>query len=124
MSDTPPEVRELYRDMLLRLTPGERLAMACEMFTTARVLMRAGTATTDEREVRRELFRRLYARDFSDAAVRERIEREIVGRTAGGAGSDRDSVGEDRDTGDDCGAGEDRGDAGDDPGSTVEGPGG
>jgi hypothetical protein len=98
MNDTPPAVRELYRDMLLRLTPGERLAMACEMFTTAGVLMRAGIAATDECEVRRELFRRLYARDFSDAAVRERIEREIVGRTAGGAGGH--------------------------PGSTVEGAGG
>lgn len=80
MNDTSPEVEALYRRLLMRLSPGERISMACEMFTTARTLMRAGIAVPDEAEMRRRIFRRLYARDIVDGAFRERVEAEIVRR--------------------------------------------
>lgn len=85
MNDTSPEVEALYRRMLMRLPPGERITMACEMFTTVRTLMRAGIAAPDEAEMRRRIFRRLYARDIPDEAFRERIEAEIVCRARDGA---------------------------------------
>ncbi|MDP6775459.1 MAG: hypothetical protein QGI83_01705 [Candidatus Latescibacteria bacterium] len=62
-----------YRRMLLALRPDVRLSMACRMFTAAKSLARAGMAdllqTQDERELRRRLFLRFYARDLPPAKV-------------------------------------------------------
>ena len=79
MNDAAPEVDELYRRMLLRRTPVERLYMACRMFSSARVLVRAGMPATSGAQIRRQVFLRLYASDMPDDRLRESAVRAIEG---------------------------------------------
>ena len=79
MNDTPPDVDELYRRMLLRRSPAERLCMACRMFSSARALARAGMPATSDAQIRRQMFLRLYAEDMPDDRLRERAIRAIEG---------------------------------------------
>jgi len=79
VNDTPPEVDELYRRMLLRRSPEERLGMACRMFSSARVLARAGLTATSGAQMRRQMFLRLYAADLPDERLREQAVRAIEG---------------------------------------------
>ena len=79
MNDTPPEVDELYRRMLLRRSPEERLRMACRMFSTARALARAGMPAASGAQIRRQLFLRLYAEDLPDDRLREQAIRAVGG---------------------------------------------
>ena len=76
MTDTPPEVMQRYRAMLLGRSPEERLKMGCSMGATARVLVRASILVQDPyappAAVRRALFLRFYGHEFQ-AAERERI---------------------------------------------------
>ena len=76
MTDTPPEVMQRYRAMLLARSPEERLKMGCSMGATARALARASVLAQDPHAspaaVRRALFLRFYGHEF-DAAERERI---------------------------------------------------
>jgi hypothetical protein len=79
LNDTPPEVDELYRRMLLRRAPEERLRMACRMFSSARALARAGMPAASGAQMRRQMFLRLYAADMPDDRFRERAVRAIGG---------------------------------------------
>jgi len=79
VNDTPPDVEELYRRMLLRRPPAERLCMACRMFSSARALARAGMPTTSASQIRRQMFLRLYAADMPDDGLREPVVRAIEG---------------------------------------------
>ena len=79
MNDAASEVDELYRRMLLRRTPVERLYMACRMFSSARVLVRAGMPATSGAQIRRQVFLRLYASDMPDDRLRESAVRAIGG---------------------------------------------
>ncbi len=69
MRDTPRPVMDVYRAMVLKLSPGERVVMACRMFTTAKELARTGIRQSQpsigsSSAMRRELFLRLYQEDF------------------------------------------------------------
>lgn len=68
MNDTSPEVEERYREMIMALTPAERVGMACRMFTTARALAAAGIrdrfGDLPRAEFRRQMFLRFYGNDF------------------------------------------------------------
>jgi hypothetical protein len=79
VNDTPPDVDELYRRMLLRRSPVERLCMACRMFSSARALVRAGIPATSGAQMRRRMFLRLYAADMPDDRLRERAIRAVEG---------------------------------------------
>ena len=79
MNDTPPEVDELYRRMLLRRSPEERLRMACRMFSSARALMSAGMPAAPGAQIRRQMLLRLYAEDLPDDRLREQAVRAIEG---------------------------------------------
>jgi hypothetical protein len=75
MTDTSPEVLSRYREQLLALPPGIRLAMASRMFSTAKALALAGLqleGRSATASVREQLFRRLYGGEF-DALEAERI---------------------------------------------------
>ena len=76
MTDTPSEVVERYRAMLLARSPEERLKMGCSMGATARALARASVLAQDPHAspgaVRRALFLRFYGHEFDDVQ-RERI---------------------------------------------------
>lgn len=82
MTDTPPEVVQRYRAMLLARSPEERLKMGCSMGATARALVRASVRARDPQAspgaMRRALFLRFYGHEF-EAAERERIM-EALGR--------------------------------------------
>jgi len=80
VNDTPPDVDELYRRMLLRRSPAERLCMACRMFSSARVLARAGMPAASGAHIRGQMFLRLYAADMPDDRLRELAIRAIEGR--------------------------------------------
>jgi hypothetical protein len=76
MTDTPPEVMQRYRVMLLARSPEQRLKMGCSMSATARALVRASVLAQDPQAspaaLRRAMFLRFYGHEF-DAAQRERI---------------------------------------------------
>lgn len=80
MSDTLAST-ELYLDeRYRRLTPGQRIEMACGMFSTAVQLARAGVCAAEpglgESEIRVRLLERLYSEDLpgeSIAAISARI---------------------------------------------------
>jgi len=68
MSDTAPEIEKRYREMLMRLTPEQRLLQTCRMFATAKRLAESSIRDTsagpmDDEMLRRELFLRLYGRE-------------------------------------------------------------
>ena len=72
MNDTPPEVERRYREQIMALSPGERVAMACRMFSTAKTLVIAGLRAEgidnqNHGELRARLFLRFYGQDFGDA---------------------------------------------------------
>ena len=77
MSDAVGEAEARYRSLIMRLTPAERLAMACRMFATGRSLAVAGLRSQDHTlsgpRLRRALLRRFYGRDLDPEHLR-RIE--------------------------------------------------
>jgi len=80
MSDTPKDVEERFQKMLMALTPGQRLVMACDMSSTVRVLMRAGILAecggVEPPDYRERFFRRMYGEDFEPAEL-EKILKKI-----------------------------------------------
>lgn len=76
MTDTPPDVMQRYRAMLLARSPEERLKMGFSMNALARALVRASVLARDPHAspatLRRALFLRFYGHEF-DEAEREKI---------------------------------------------------
>jgi hypothetical protein len=76
MNDTPPEVAERYRVMLMQRTGEERLIMGCAMRDTARKLVEASLREENplatEAEIRKGVFLRFYGHEF-DALTRDKI---------------------------------------------------
>jgi hypothetical protein len=76
MRDTPPEVEERFRAMLLARSGEERLKMGCSMHTFAQQIVRASvlarTPQSTADDLRRAMFVRFYGRDF-DLKTREKI---------------------------------------------------
>ena len=73
--DTSEEMRTRYRDMLMALTPEQRLVMCTQMWADARALVVAGLADEPNPEglsPRARIFLRMYGRDF-EPAERQRI---------------------------------------------------
>jgi len=70
MNDTSETVEARYRVMLLSLPPQERMRRAAAMFSDARKLVeksiRLRHAQASAGELKIELFKRLYACDFSE----------------------------------------------------------
>lgn len=76
MRDTPPEVEERYRAMLMARTGEERLIMGCAMRDTARALVEASlreqTPNATDATIRKGLFLRFYGQEF-DTETRAKI---------------------------------------------------
>lgn len=73
--DTSTEAQARYRDMLMALTPEQRLIMCTRMWADARALVIAGLADEPNPEghsLRARIFLRMYGRDF-EPAERARI---------------------------------------------------
>lgn len=92
MTDTPPEVIQRYRAMLLARSPEDRLKMGCSMSATARALVRASALAQDPHAspavLRRTLFLRFYGHEF-ETAEREKVLAWLVRDESTAAGSPR-----------------------------------
>ncbi len=66
MKDTPQVIQDLYRKLLMKRSGAERLKMACDMFDTARTLVKASlqAQSCPDEELRSRLFIRTYGADF------------------------------------------------------------
>lgn len=76
MNDTPREIDERYRAMLMQRSGEERLMMGCAMRETARTLVEASLRERDPHAtvetIRKGLFLRFYGHEF-DAQTRAKI---------------------------------------------------
>ncbi|MFN8643978.1 MAG: hypothetical protein U0802_20845 [Candidatus Binatia bacterium] len=76
MTDTPPHVEQLLRELLLRRSGAERLRMGCAMFDVARRLVQSSLGdpegTDRSSEMKARVFLRIHGADF-DPATRDRI---------------------------------------------------
>ena len=76
MSDTPRDIDERYRAMLMQRSGEERLMMGCAMRETARALVEASLRERDPHAtvetIRKGLFLRFYGHEF-DAQTRAKI---------------------------------------------------
>jgi hypothetical protein len=85
MNDTPQDVEERYRALLLARSGEERLKMGFSMCATARALVRASVLAKNPlatpAAIRRELFLRFYGQEFEHHA-REKILRALEERQA------------------------------------------
>jgi hypothetical protein len=86
MSDTPPEVRKRFREMMLARSPIERMRMGSEMLDSARAMVLASLpAGMPEGERRAALFLRFYSRDFDEPERARILEALRAGPDATGA---------------------------------------
>jgi hypothetical protein len=80
LSDTPKQVEQRYKKMLLSLTPSERLRMASGMYDSGRKLVIAGILNGGQQlnasQLRGQIFLRVYGGDFTAAEI-ETITRKI-----------------------------------------------
>jgi len=79
MRDTPGPITDKYREMLLRLSPTERLSMACRMLKTAKTFARVGISRrqesiNDPKTMRQEIFLHFYRNDFSRHEVKRILD--------------------------------------------------
>lgn len=77
MRDTPPAVEAMYRELLMRRSPAERVRMAVSMHDAARAIIRAGIPDDcweTEVDLRLEVFRRFYRQDFSPEEMDRIVE--------------------------------------------------
>lgn len=61
MNDTTPEIERMQFSLMLQKTPNERIAMACEMFMSARQLFLASLSENlSDQEIKKQLYFRTY----------------------------------------------------------------
>jgi hypothetical protein len=76
MNDVTPVAEKRFMELMMSRTPGERVAMACRMFGTAKALIIAGLRSEgieDERVIRRRVFLALHGSDFTEEQQRKII---------------------------------------------------
>ncbi|MGR3303527.1 MAG: hypothetical protein ACUZ8I_13620 [Candidatus Scalindua sp.] len=80
MCDTPAQIQQRYKEMLMSRTPTERLRMVSRMYDTGRKLVIAGIQNGRQHlnasQLRGHLFLRMYGNDFT-AADRKKIINKI-----------------------------------------------
>ncbi len=71
MKDTSPQMEKIYSSMLMGRSGSDRLKMASDMFDMARALARANLATQfdSEKDIKIQLFKRIYEGDFDQATM-------------------------------------------------------
>ncbi len=67
MNDTAPEIEKIQFEMMMKMSANERIAMACEMFMSARELfLRSLPKDLSEMEVKKQLYYRTYGEYLPD----------------------------------------------------------
>ena len=68
MNDTSPKINEIWRENLQKLTPAERLEMACSQFEFAKDLVKESilqhSPNISANELEKRVFLRFYEKDF------------------------------------------------------------
>ncbi len=72
MKDTTPEIEKMQFELMMKMTPNERIAMACEMFMSARNLFLASLPKDLSDE---EIKKRLYFRTYGEHLPEDFFER-------------------------------------------------
>lgn len=75
MTDTTPKARRRFRELLLAKSPAQRLAMGCSMFDDAKQLALAGLRARNPGETPAQLKRRLFARIYAPDFSRDKLHR-------------------------------------------------
>ena len=67
MKDTPPEIEKIQFEMMMKMSANQRIAMACEMFMSARELfLQSLPKNLPEKEVKKQLYFRIYGEHLPD----------------------------------------------------------
>ena len=68
MNDTPENIDEIYRKMLMKLTGEKRILMSLSMFDLAAQLMISSiTEMHTAKDFKKQIFLRMYDNDFTQA---------------------------------------------------------
>ena len=86
MNDTTLQMEKRFRELMMALSPGERVAMACRMFSTAKALVIAGLQAEgvdaqNADDLRERIFLRFYGQDFGQAEKARIVQRLKTHRT-------------------------------------------
>ncbi len=61
MKDTSPEIEKIQFELMMKKTPNERIALACEMFMSARqAFLNSLPKDLTEQEIKKRLYFRTY----------------------------------------------------------------
>ena len=61
MRDTSREIEKIQFELMLKMTPNQRIAMACEMFMSAREsFLKSLPKGLSEKEIKKQLYFRTY----------------------------------------------------------------
>ena len=66
MKDTSAEFEELMRIRIMQRSPEERLRMGCDMFDTAKSLVRASLSELSGVNLHTAMFERFYGHEFDE----------------------------------------------------------
>lgn len=67
MRDTSPEIEKIQFELMLKMSPNERIAMGCEMFMSARqAFLNSLPKDLSEKEIKKRLYFRTYGEHLPD----------------------------------------------------------
>lgn len=67
MKDTTPKIEKIQRELMMKMTPNQRITLACEMFTNSRELFLASLPNDlSEEEVKKRLYFQTYGEHLPD----------------------------------------------------------
>ncbi|OIP37398.1 MAG: hypothetical protein AUK25_15050 [Desulfobacteraceae bacterium CG2_30_51_40] len=82
MGDTPKEISDIYKKMIMSRTPAERMRMASGMFDAASALATAGIRAEGKDlkdiELRQRLFVRFHGKDFTSEEMAKILSRVFL----------------------------------------------
>jgi hypothetical protein len=72
LKDTSREIEKIQFELMMRKTPSERIALACEMFMSARESFLASLPKNlSDREIKKQLYFRTYGEALPDDFFRD-----------------------------------------------------
>lgn len=77
MNDTSAKFEELMRVRIMQRSPTERLRMGCDMFDTAKSLVRASLPELSGISLQTAMFERFYGHDF-DETTKTKIKEHLT----------------------------------------------
>lgn len=67
MRDTSPEIEKIQFELMLKMSPNQRIAMGCEMYMSAReAFLKSLPKDLSEREIKKQLYFHIYGEHLPD----------------------------------------------------------